>query len=1139
MYRIGLDIGITSVGYAVIETDISGEPLRIMSMSSRIFDAAEEPKTGASLAEPRREARGLRRRVRRRKHRKDRIKALLVRQHIVTKDELITLFKLEKGIDKQKDIYETRYNALYKKLDNKDFAKLLIHLAQRRGFKSNRKADSNDKEAGKLLKAIESNKELLNEKNYKTIGEMLWIDDRFKTNKRNKSEDYSNTYSREMMIDEVHAIFAMQREFGNIYASEDIENHYLDIFTSQRSFAEGPGGESPYGGDQIEKMLGKCTFYPDETRAVKASYTFEYSTLLQKVNNIRIKRAGSVKRELSPGEKQKVIALAHKTSALKYSTIRKELALSDTEYFGDLYYGSKEISEVEKDNKSGKFEFLKAYHIIRKALDKLDKGHINTLSDDKKDCIAYAFTVFKTDDKIIAKLTKGGLTSMEIDALMDMKHFAKAGHLSIKALRKIIPFLEKGLKYNEACAEAGIDFKAEKTGKKLDLLPPLPLDLYEVTSPVSKRAISQTIKVVNAIIRKYGKPAFINIELAREMSRNFKDRKELEKHMNNNRAVNDKHRERLANEFNVQTPTALDVLRLKLHTEQGGRCIYTGEVLSIERLFETGYCDIDHIIPYSICFDDSYKNKGLCTAKANREKRNRIPLEYLTGDDADKFKTLVMNTIRDKVKRDKLLKTELTPEDTEGMKERALQDTQHITKFIYNYIRNNLSFDETIASEKTKRVTAVNGAVTAYMRKRWGLNKVRADGDLHHSLDAAVVACISDGTIQKVSRFSKAQENKYTHSVIEGDKEYIINNNAGDIKDVRDLKEHFPAPWQGFRSELEARLSDNPAQLLASLSLPAYQDIDIENIQKPFVSRMPRKKIKGSGHEATIRRHRIIEGKNSAVTKTDLYELKIEKGEIKNYYDKACSKELYESLKERLIEFTNEAKASLGMSNKEKFTDADNKKIKKYLQEKFANEPFYHPFYKDKFGNPNLVKKVKISKKATLTVALNKDNRGGKAVADNGDMVRIDMFHIGGEGYYFVPIYASDMLKLELPNKAVVKGKEYSQWKEMSDDNFIFSLYPNDLIKVTHKNPMEFSLVNKKSTLEPKKIYNDVFLYYKSSDISDATIKVINNDNTYFKPSLGIKTLVSIEKYVVDVLGQVSRVARETRQYPNQNQKNK
>lgn len=476
----------------------------------------------------------------------------------------------------------------------------------------------------------------------------------------------------------------MQRELGNIFASEDIENHYLDIFESQRSFAEGPGGESPYGGDQIEKMLGKCTFYTDEPRAVKASYTFEYSTLLQKVNNIRIKSDGSVKRELTPAEKQKVIALAHKTSALKYSNIRKELALSETEYFGDLYYGSKEISEVEKDSKAGKFEFLKAYHIIRKALDKIAKGHINTLSDDKKDCIAYAFTVFKTDDKIIEKLIAGGLNELEIDALMDMKHFAKAGHLSIKALRKIIPFLEKGLKYNEACEEAGIDFKAEKTGKKLDLLPPLPLDLYEVSSPVAKRAISQTIKVVNAIIRKYGQPAFINIELAREMSRNFDDRKKLEKHMNNNKAVNDKHRERLAKEFNVINPTALDVLRLKLHAEQGGICIYTGEVLCIERLFETGYCDIDHIIPYSICFDDGYKNKVLCKASANREKRNRLPLEYLNGDRADKFRVLVSTTIKDKVKRDKLLKESLTDEDTKDMKQRSLQDTQHITKYIYN-----------------------------------------------------------------------------------------------------------------------------------------------------------------------------------------------------------------------------------------------------------------------------------------------------------------------------------------------------------------------------------------------------------------------------------------------------------------------
>ena len=65
-YRIGLDIGITSVGWCVVETYENGEPKRILSLGTRIFDAAENPKDGAPLAKPRRQARGLRRRLRRR-----------------------------------------------------------------------------------------------------------------------------------------------------------------------------------------------------------------------------------------------------------------------------------------------------------------------------------------------------------------------------------------------------------------------------------------------------------------------------------------------------------------------------------------------------------------------------------------------------------------------------------------------------------------------------------------------------------------------------------------------------------------------------------------------------------------------------------------------------------------------------------------------------------------------------------------------------------------------------------------------------------------------------------------------------------------------------------------------------------------
>ena len=70
-YAIGLDVGITSVGWAVVALNEDDAPYGILDMGVRIFDVAEQPKTGASLAAPRREARSARRRLRRRSHQKD------------------------------------------------------------------------------------------------------------------------------------------------------------------------------------------------------------------------------------------------------------------------------------------------------------------------------------------------------------------------------------------------------------------------------------------------------------------------------------------------------------------------------------------------------------------------------------------------------------------------------------------------------------------------------------------------------------------------------------------------------------------------------------------------------------------------------------------------------------------------------------------------------------------------------------------------------------------------------------------------------------------------------------------------------------------------------------------------------------
>jgi len=217
-YAIGLDCGIASVGYAVMELNEKEEPNRIVRLGSRIFSAAENPKNGSSLALPRREARSSRRRLRRHKHRLERIRKLIVDEGVLTKSQLDELYNHPVS-----DIYALRTQALDFPVSNEEFARILIHLAQRRGFKSNRKVDKEDKENGKLLSAVSENQKLMKEKQYRTVGEMFATDEKFRFQKRNKAENYTNTVSREMVKEEVHLIFENQRKLGKIFATKEIE----------------------------------------------------------------------------------------------------------------------------------------------------------------------------------------------------------------------------------------------------------------------------------------------------------------------------------------------------------------------------------------------------------------------------------------------------------------------------------------------------------------------------------------------------------------------------------------------------------------------------------------------------------------------------------------------------------------------------------------------------------------------------------------------------------------------------------------------------------------------------------------------------------------------------------------------------
>lgn len=1118
-YRIGLDIGITSIGWAVLENNSKDEPIRIVDLGVRIFDAAEVPKTGASLAAPRREARTTRRRLRRRKHRLERIKWLLEREGLINIEDFMKRYESAN----LPDVYELRYGALERKLKDNELAQVLVHIAKHRGFRSTRRAELKDKETGAVLSATEENRKRMEEMGYRTVGEMIYKDERFRTycswnekgyvlTPRNTAGDYKHTMLRDLLEEEVKIIFESQRKLGNNKATEALEKEYLEIMLSQRSFDLGPGNQangkpSPYAMDGFGAKVGLCSLEPRENgeiRGAKAAYTSELFVVLQKINNLHIVEKGGKSRSLLSEERQMLLDLVHEQKDVTYAKVRKKLQINGGYRFNGLNYSSKGESEEDKIREAEKTKFISMpwYQAYKRRM----KSVLEELSRDEQiellDYVGTVLTLYKNDDTRIRELKKKQLSDEIIDTLLDLNP-SKFQHVSLKAMKKILPYLKDGNVYSEACEKAGYNHTGNTADKKSKLLKGKEIVdiINDINNPVVKRSVSQTVKVINAIIQEYGSPQAINIELAREMSRNYQERKKLESQMKDRREENEKAKAKIQ-ELGKMSPTGQDIIKWRLWNEQDGRCMYSGEQISINELF-TGAYDIDHILPYSITYDDSYRNKVLVRADENRQKGNQTPYEYF-GHNNEKWTDFEkrVNCIKDYRKQQKLLKNHLTEEDMKQFKARNLNDTRYISRVILNMVNENLELAPLNSAGRKKQVLAVNGAITGTMRKRWGLPEKNRATDTHHAMDAVVIACCTDGMIQKLTKAYQTREKFVIHE----DKAVDLKTGEVRLREGKSKEEWneetgkwLAKPWAYFKEELEIRMGEEVKNFLDThLDVQVkldYPEWIYKKIHPIFVSRMPNHKVSGAIHEDTIRSPRHYKDEGIVLTKTPLTALKLDKNnEIANYYNKESDLLLYNALKKQLLLYDGDAKKA-----------------------------FAEPFYKPKSdGTPgHLVKKVKLYDKMSLGVYVNEEK--GIAYNANGSMVRVDVFCEEGR-YYFVPVYMSHVVKKRLPNKASVPNKPYSEWKEVKDEDFVFSLYSRDLIKFKSRQTKNATCID-----GTKKPIDEGIVYYIKAGISTASFTVRAHDSSYEFPSFGIQNLVELKKCQVDILGNITEVKNEKR----------
>lgn len=1107
----GLDIGIASVGWAVLAET------RIVALGVRAFDKAETPDKGESLNLARRSARLMRRRLRRRAWRLTKLGRLLKRHGAIAD---ANLFKGQPSFTDS--TWTLRVAGLDRLLNNEEWARVLYHICKHRGFHwisraEEKKAEEDSKgEGGKVKQGLASTTKLMREKNYRTAAEMVLNE--FPEAQRNKRGAYGKALSRVLIGDELTTLFRQQRELGNPQASVALENavlgtgdHRSGLFWSQKP---------ALAGKDLLKMLGHCTLEKSEYRAPKATFTAERHVWLTRLNNLRIVVDGRT-RTLSESERTTALPLPYQPGEkLTYKHLRSALTkvgLPDSFKFAGLSYPSARQREEEKakDPENDNLVKLPAWHELRLTLKKTGletewhsiAGAAQAGHPEYLDQIAWVLSVFKDDDEVASELGKLALPGGQkmIEALLSIR-FDKFHALSLKALRKIVPHMETGLRYDEACEKSGYHHsQLHKVGEgESRYLPSLYAgreksgrmvfsDAFDVPrNPVVLRSINQSRKVLNALVKTYGSPQSVHIELARDLSRPFDERRDIKKEQEEFRARNDKDRSEFAEHFSIAgAPRGGDFEKWRLYKEQQGKCAYSLEALDLHRLLEAGYVEVDHALPYSRSFDDSKNNKVLVFAKENRDKGNQTPYEYLDGaGDSPRWRQFVgfveSNKAWRQAKRSRLLRKDFSPREAGEFKERNLNDTRYVCRFFKNYVEQFLKLAD---GSENKRCVVVSGQLTSFLRARWGLIKIRGESDRHHALDAAVVAACSHSMVKRLSDYSRRRElNQVRDGFVDAETGEIVNPAM-----FQQLRHHFPDPWPNFRDELQARLKIDDATVLRTEMerLGTYPPEALDALRPLFVSRAPQRRNSGAAHKETIYAQRESMKKLGSVTqKVALSSLTLK--DLDKLVEPHRNVKLYEAIGKRLKEY----EAGGG-----KFTKDGNKA--------FANDNLLHKPSSDGTTTGPVVRTVTmiIDKLSGIPV------RGG--IAKNDSMLRIDIFGKGGK-FHLIPVYVHHINK-GLPNRAIAAHKDEDEWPIIDDSfSFAYSIYPNDLVRVTQKQV--------------------VFLgYYAGCDRGSGNINLWAHDRNQsvgkdgLIRGIGVKTAVNVEKFHVDVLGNIFPSPPETR----------
>lgn len=771
-YRLGLDLGTNSIGWAIIEVDENGNPIKIIAAGSRIFSNGRDPQSKSSLAEARRLARSARRRRDRFLQRKHKLFKFLLKTNFIPQNN--------EFLEKLKDLnpYFLRHKCINQKAEKHEIARALYHICQRRGFKSSRKDTAET--GGAYKKAISDLENAINETESKTLGEFLYKrqqnKDRVRTTVKMGAQNkpiYDLIPTREMYLNEVKLILDNQKQYH-----PEINDVFIKKITG---FSE--EDTIFYQRNLKPADIGVCQVYITEPRAHRALPSYQLYCLEQDLFNLEIISPKGISTKLSDEQKK---ILKNDLSKAKDRTKEKikdlldldegfELNLTKDKYKGlsteiqlrKNFFGKQwdELSLTEKDE------------IVQKIID-TDEDTSPLLEITQR----FDFNSEKTQEFLTLNEDKLGVKSyctLSSKALIEGISIAHAENQNPSEVIKILKqahnpdstlTTEALLPYYGKLLQESV-VKRSYTAEQLKQVSfnEEEYNYGKISNPTVHIVLRQTQKVVNKIIEKYGKPNSINLEIIRELKMSKEQKSKLEKEQNKNKKANERYKQML--EENGLENNYTNRLKLKLWEELGPvedrKCPYSfpEKQINMETLFSP-QVEIEHILPFSKTLDDSVNNKTIAFRTENKLKGNRSPYDAFK-DNSEKYDAILQRVqlINNTRKRKRFYPDAMDKfKDQNEFLARQLTDTAYIARITRRYLG-------TLLNEKQVQVSP--GRLTALLRHHWGLNSILSSEDKdqknrtdhrHHALDAIVIALSSMSMLQKISKANARSQD--LHSIL-------------------------------------------------------------------------------------------------------------------------------------------------------------------------------------------------------------------------------------------------------------------------------------------------------------------------------------------------------------------------------------